>query len=70
MMYSERQQNFRTDEAKIAPHPMQECEWLFACNGECPKPLFAHTANGEPGLNYLCAGYRKFFSMWLLTWIS
>jgi len=39
-----------------------ECEVRAMCNGGCPKNRFLEAPNGEPGLNYLCAGYKRFFT--------
>ena len=61
MMFSERQQKFGNDKFDKLPSQCRNCKYLFACNGECPKNRFAITADGEPGLNYLCAGYHKYF---------
>lgn len=62
MMMSDRQLRFGADKRDRLPNQCRQCRWLFACNGECPKNRFAVTADGEPGLNYLCEGYRRFFS--------
>ncbi len=61
MMYSPEQMQFGADKYEKLPSQCLNCEFLFACNGECPKNRIISTANGESGLNYLCMGYRKFF---------
>jgi len=43
------------------PQFCHNCEVRIMCNGECPKNLFVRAPDGEPGLNYLCPGYKKFF---------
>lgn len=62
MMYSDRQEQFGRNKRELLPRQCRKCEFLFACNGECPKNRFLNTPDGEPGLNYLCAGYRHFFA--------
>ena len=39
-----------------------QCKYLFACNGECPKNRIIKTASGQPGLNYLCSGTKRFLA--------
>ena len=43
------------------PRWCRACEVLQACWGGCPKHRFTISPPGEPGLHYLCAGYKKFF---------
>ncbi|MBL8993257.1 MAG: anaerobic sulfatase maturase [Spirochaetia bacterium] len=61
MVRSEKQQKFGTDKKDTLPKYCRDCEVRFACNGECPKHRFFRTPDGEGGLNYLCAGYKRFF---------
>jgi uncharacterized protein len=61
MLDSPQQRGFGTDKRDTLPKFCRECDVKFACQGECPKHRFIKTPDGEDGLNYLCAGYKKFF---------
>ena len=62
LVNSTRQHKFGQDKLDTLPRYCRDCEVRFACNGECPKHRFIRTPDGEDGLNYLCAGYKKFFT--------
>lgn len=57
----EKQYRFGQDKHDTLPQVCRECDVLFACQGECPKNRFLTTPAGEPGLNYLCEGWKAFF---------
>jgi uncharacterized protein len=59
---SVRQEQFGRDKSATLPRCCRECRFLFACHGACPKDRFLRSPQGEPGLNYLCEGYKMFFA--------
>jgi uncharacterized protein len=61
LVAGEKQRKFGRDKWESLPQYCRDCHYIFACNGECPKNRFIKTPDGEPGLNYLCAGYKTFF---------
>ena len=56
-----RKQGFGVSKETALSRQCQECQVLKACWGGCPKHRFAKTYYDEPGLHYLCEGYKKFF---------
>jgi uncharacterized protein len=56
------QQEFGNKKQTSLPGYCLKCDVLKMCNGECPKNRFILSPDGEPGLNYLCSGYKHFFN--------
>jgi uncharacterized protein len=62
LVTSKQQLEFGLVKRDSLPKYCRECPVKFACHGECPRNRFISTPDGEPGLNYLCAGYKAFFT--------
>jgi uncharacterized protein len=62
LIASDQQRQFGQDKLETLPKYCLECEVRHACHGGCPKNRFINTPDGQPGLNYLCAGYKSFFN--------
>jgi uncharacterized protein len=56
------QRAFGSAKRDLLPQCCLRCPVLSFCNGGCPKDRFVETGDGEAGLNYLCAGYKRFYS--------
>jgi len=61
MVKSQRQFDFGINKRNKLPRYCLRCDVRYACHGECPKHRFCYTPDGEPGLNYLCEGYKMLF---------
>jgi uncharacterized protein len=61
LVNSPQQRWFGDHKSSSLPKYCRECDVRFACHGGCPKDRFINTPDGEPGLNYLCRGYKLFF---------
>lgn len=59
---SPQQAKFGCAKSAALPPFCRRCEFLSDCRGECPKNRLVRTPDGDPGLNYLCSGFKTFFA--------
>ncbi|MEJ2051798.1 MAG: SPASM domain-containing protein [Calditrichota bacterium] len=62
MLDGSQQNKFGQDKHDTLPQYCLDCEFLSYCNGGCPKDRILDSPGGEPGLNYLCKGYKVYYS--------
>lgn len=61
LIASDQQFKFGKDKLDRLPQYCRKCDVFPLCYGGCPKDRIIRTPEDEPGLNYLCAGYKAFF---------
>lgn len=62
MNNSDQNRRFGDDKSQLLAKECHSCQWLFACYGGCPKHRFLPSRSGQLNQNYLCVGYKAFFS--------
>jgi len=62
LVFSPTQVKFGYAKSESLPGYCRQCAFLDACWGECPKNRLLRTPDGEPRLNYLCPGLKRFFA--------
>jgi uncharacterized protein len=61
MLDGDKQTQFGLDKREKLPQYCLDCEFLSVCNGGCPKDRIIETPDGEPGLHYLCEGFKIYY---------
>jgi uncharacterized protein len=56
------QERFGLDKRGKLPQQCLDCDYLFACNGECPRNRIKEEGSSGNPLNHLCEGYNAFFA--------
>lgn len=62
LAFSKKQQQFGYLKQSTLPNYCKQCQFLPLCYGDCPKDRFVKTPDGELGLNYLCQGFKIYYS--------
>ncbi len=62
LLDSPQQRSFGSRKKETLPQQCRQCDVLDMCNGGCPRNRFIQASDGESGLNYLCSGYKRFFT--------
>ena len=62
LAFSQQQTRFGLAKHDSLPGCCKRCPQLKLCWGECPKNRLLRSAEGEPGLNYLCEGLKRFYA--------
>lgn len=61
LLESPAQRTFGQAKWENLPRYCRKCEVLGFCHGGCPKDRILRTPDSREGLNYLCAGFKRFF---------
>jgi serine-type anaerobic sulfatase-maturating enzyme len=62
MVNSDSQQSFGLDKWNGLTEKCKKCDVLFTCNGGCPKNRILNLKDETNRQNYLCEGYKRFFT--------
>ena len=62
LLDSPEQKEFGDNKLSTLPKYCLDCEVRDMCNGGCAKNSFVSSPDGQPGLNYLCTGYKMIFN--------
>jgi uncharacterized protein len=62
IVFDPQQVRFGYAKSEKLPKYCRDCAYLSDCWGECPKNRLVRAPDGEPGLNYLCPGLKRFFA--------